>query len=445
MKVSEKDVSHIWLEGRFSRLRDEEGNDIEVVFGGRQAAGKGCDFQDAVLKINGIKCCGDVEIHVSSDLWKKHGHDRDHKYNNVILHVALWEKGGLPALLYRGINIPTVILGSAPAQFSLRRQGCPHAERLSCSELEDILRYCGLQRLSVKARGFMELISIQGPQQALYSDICRALGYSRNKVAMSRLAELMPFRMWQEMQGEGIGRKMAIAMGISGLLPSQANPRAIVPSDSMAEKLEREWEFHRHTGERIERYEWCFSGIRPANSPLRRVAALCCLMDGSADKWLQDERDLMENIPDRRAAYAFEAKLMLSGPVYWSCHYDFGRPLRRPQMLLGRGRTREITVNSILPFFLARAWFDGDEEMTRRVADFYCVYPPLPENEITRYMQNLLLPGGWQHINGGMQQGLLHIFHSYCQTRDCSRCPVFMRRRQGWGQRQAARYQSARL
>lgn len=444
VKVCEKEVTRIWQEGRFSRLYDEGGNNVEVVFGGRRAVNRGCDFQDAVLKINGVKCCGDVEVHVSSDLWKKHGHNHNKKYDNVILHVALWDKGGLPAQLHSGISIPTVILGSALSQFTLNRQGCPHAERLSCIELEDILAGCGLQRLSLKAGEFIAQISSQEPHQVLYAGICQALGYARNKMPMSKLAELMPFSRWKEVRGEGVEHKMAIAMGIAGLLPSQSRFMATWPSDRIIEKLELEWKFYQHTGERMQRPEWCFSGVRPANSPLRRVAALCFLMDKIEDSWLQNSRGLIERMNNREAASVLEAKLMLAGQDYWACHYDFGRPLRRPHMLLGRGRAREITINVILPFYLAMAWLKSDGTLADRVIELYSMYPASPENEILRFMQKLLLPGGWQQINSCVQQGLLHLFHNYCRERDCSRCPVFTRQRSGRGRRRAAHCLSVR-
>ena len=418
------------------------GNNIEVVFGGRPAAGRGCDFQDAVLMINGIKCCGNVEIHVTSDLWKRHGHNRDDKYNNVKLHVVLWENGGLPALLQSGISIPTVILGSAPAQFTIDRQGCPYTKRLSCSKLEDILCGCGLQRLSLKAGEFGSLIFTLGPQQALYAGICRALGYSKNKLPMSKLAELISFHKWQEMQGESIERKMAIIMGIAGLLPSQSGLSAELLPDNVTEKLEIEWNLCRGTEKRMRREEWCFSGVRPANSPLRRIAALCYLMSRITSNGLLAGKCLIQDRQCRKAVIALEAKLMLPNHGYWGCHYDFGKPLWRPQKLLGKGRADEIIINSILPFYLALAWMKGDNKLAERVANLYSVYPALPENELTRFMQKLLLPGGWQRTNSCMQQGMLHIFYQYCQTRNCSQCPVFMERRQGRGQRQAARCQT---
>ena len=417
MEICEKDVSRLWQEGRFSRLRDEDGNEVEVIYGGRPAAGPGRDFQDAVLRFNGQKCCGDVEIHVGSDLWKKHGHDRNPVYINVILHVAMWEKGGLPALARDGSKVPTVILSSAPARFAVQRQGCPQAGRLGSGKLGSIVSACGLERLSGKAQEFAGLAGKLGPQQALYLGFCRSLGYSRNKVPMARLAGLLPYEWWQIRQDRSPDLKLSVALGKAGLLGPQPLPE----------------------GENMQRSEWCFSAVRPANSPLRRVAALCGLMGKGDALSLRALRDLIANTGKGRAAAELEARLLVGEHGYWACHYDFGRPLRWPMSLLGRGRAREIVVNSILPFFLAHGQATGDDELAQSAAGLYSCYPALPENEITGYMQHLLWPGGRQEGGACRQQGLLHIFHTYCRVRDCRQCPLAKRRKPGWGPHRAGR------
>lgn len=427
MKICEKDVTRIWHEGRFKWLRDEQGNEVEVVYGGRPVVGAGCDFRDAVLKIGGIKYCGDVEIHVGSDLWKKHGHDRNPQYINVILHVAMWDKGGLPALLPGGSHVPTVILSAAPGQFSFYRQGCPQLGLRSTVEIETIINRCGMERLSIKAEEFAGLICSVGPRQALYLGICRALGYSPNKVPMARLAGLLPCNWWQEMHDREPAFKLAAAMGTAGLLPSQSALAARF--DAVAAAAQQKWELYGYRGETMQRSEWCFSAIRPANSPLRRVAALCALMEKQDVIDLPRISDLIADTESRRLASRLEAWLMVGEQGYWAGHYDFGRPLQRPLSLLGRGRAREIVVNCIIPFFLAYAQEKGDRLLAEKVGILCHSYPALAQNEITRFMQSILTPGGVQQGKALRQQGLLHIFQSYCRTRECGRCPLSTRRR----------------
>lgn len=438
MKICERDLARIWQEGRFRRLRDEHGNEVEIVYGGRPVVGPGCDFRDAVLKIKGIKICGDVEIHVGTDLWRRHGHERNPQYINVILHVAMWDRGGLPALLPGGRNVPTVILSNAPAQFSVPPNGCPQAGRIDSGELEKTIQMCGLERLAIKAQEFAGLIESMGRQQAFYLGVCRALGYSRNKIPMVRLAELLSFSWWVGMQKRGPEFKLMIALGIAGLLPSSSALRT--RPDALATIMQHKWELYGYRGEIMQRSEWCFSAIRPAGSPLRRVAALCYLMGKKDFLDLQRMRDLIINTEHSRLCSRLEIELMVGEQGYWAGHYDFGRPLRRPMALIGRGRAREIVVNCISPFFLALAHEEGDRLLAQRIYELYQHAPALPQNEVTRFMQQLLMPGGVERSSALRQQGLLHIFHEYCRTRDCGRCQLAKRRRKGWEPHRGVHY-----
>jgi len=432
MKISEKDVSRIWQAGEFRWLRDDAGRSIEVVYGGRPAARPGCDFQDAVLGINGVKCCGDVEIHVTTDLWKKHRHDRNPAYNNVILHVAMWEKGGLPALMHGGREIPTVILNCVPVQpAAAHRPCCPHV-RWPGAGLMEMLTVCGLQRLAAKSREFEALICRDTPGQALYLGICRSLGYTRNKSPMEKLAGLLPLSWWHGAAAESREQKLAAAMGAAGLLPSQNEGVACSGPDGLAEALEREWHAGNYCGRPMQRSEWCFNYTRPSNSPLRRVAALCALMEKTAIGWLPYFRSLLEAADGSKAAALIGKSLIIKDKGYWSEHYDFGSHMNRPSAILGKGRAREITINSILPFYLAYGRHRRDDALVRKAAGIYTAYPVLPENEVSRFMKLQLMLEG-ERINGCRQQGLLHIFHTYCRTRECDKCPVSMRRRPGWG------------
>jgi hypothetical protein len=432
MKISEKDVSLIWEAGEFRRLYDDAGRSIEVIYGGRPAARPGCDFQDAVLEIDGVKCCGDVEIHVTSDLWKKHGHDRNPAYNNVILHVAMWEKGGLPALMHGGAEIPTVILNCAPVKSAnVNMKRCLHV-RGPDDGLMDLLTVCGLQRLSAKSREFGELICRDMPGQALYLGICRSLGYARNKGPMARLAELLPLSWWQSAEAEGRGRKLAVAMGTAGLLPSQNPSQTSSSAGRLAAELECEWRACGRDSRPMQRSEWCFNYSRPANSPLRRVAALCALMEKHGPGWLQFFLGLIEAADGGKAAALIEKGLVIKEEGYWGGHYDFGSKMNRPASVLGKGRARETVVNSILPFFLAYGRYRPDDGLMRKIIDIFTNYPALPENEVTRFMELQLMLERRGGINGCRQQGLLHLFHTYCRTRECEKCPVSMRRRPGW-------------
>jgi hypothetical protein len=88
--------------------------------------------------------------------------------------------------------------------------------------------------------------------------------------------------------------------------------------------------------------------------------------------------------------------------------------------LIGRGRAREMVVNVLLPFSFA--WADG--QLREHALELYRNYPRLEENQITREMSRQLLVGSGVVNSARRQQGLLHLYKSFCLERKCSQCPL---------------------
>ena len=69
-------------------LKTSDGDPVEVIDPGLHNHNAGPDFFNAKVKIGQTLWVGNVEIHDKSSDWYLHGHDKDQRYNNVILHVA---------------------------------------------------------------------------------------------------------------------------------------------------------------------------------------------------------------------------------------------------------------------------------------------------------------------------------------------------------------------
>ena len=89
-----------------------DGRRVRVIDPGLLNTDAGPDFFNAKVEIDGHLWVGNVEIHVRASDWKRHHHDEDPAYDNVILHVV--EKDDAPVTRINGEIIPQVELHVSP-------------------------------------------------------------------------------------------------------------------------------------------------------------------------------------------------------------------------------------------------------------------------------------------------------------------------------------------
>lgn len=247
------------------------GEALRVMSPGRRGTGPGPDFRDAVLKTrNGKFLVGDVEVHRLPGGWKGHGHDRDSRYNNVVLHVVF--RGGGAAALELGIEAPTVALEGMeiPVQSTNERRIFPCHDaipRLGKARIEEVLGRAGETRFQSKAARLRLRSAYVLPEEVLYAGLMEALGYSANREPFRRLALSLP-HAWLRKQALGLpGRDREpwlerALVGASGLEGSTVNGSGVPPL--------------------LQASDWKVGGLRPANQPRRRLQGAALLLH----RWL---------------------------------------------------------------------------------------------------------------------------------------------------------------
>lgn len=385
-KITEGLLARVWQ----SRvLCDRElvavgGEGLRVIYPGRINGEGGPDFHHAIIATNGGDLRGDVELHVRSSGWQAHGHHRDPHYNGVILHVVMWHDRERPTVLQNGKSVPVLSL-------------CPYLEDVDWSSsllaiadepcrgtvaclgdalVGEVLDRAGEERFRSKADCFRAELAVKGGDQVLYEGLMRALGYSKNKETFWELARRMPLEMLEEIVQRESLESCGAALGAA--LWGEATL-----------------------------VEWHLCGVRPTNIPQRRIAGAGYLLAryrarGLVQGLLQLVREADAGSGHRR----LEAGLMIR-------RGDYGT-------LIGQGRAREMVVNVLLPFSFA--WADGP--LGEHAIELYRTYPRLDENQITREMRIQLLVGSRVVNSARRQQGLVHLWKSFCLERRCPQCPL---------------------
>lgn len=447
--LREEDVAQLWQACPWGAklLRTTGGEQIQVVYPGRRNLGPGPDFLDAIIALDGRRLRhGHVEVHTTTSAWRAHGHSPDPAYHNVMLHVVWEDDGPIERGPLRTLALAEHFVGSFPEQYTA--QALPAFQ--PCADLHTqsdpmtvgmLFATLGERRLRTKAERMLAAIEHHGPEQTLYAALLDALGYSQNREAFRQLSDALPWAVVEPhlvRQPPAEQRGEALFLGAAGLLPSQrgATPRrdttcrAPTPHEqAYVHALESLWQQF-HLEPVAPAAAWVRRGVRPVNAPARRVAAagrLCarlaaagpvqaCLDLTDSSDWTQALRRLQE-------AFALPA----ARSAYWATHCDFGVPLRgAPQSLIGGERVREILINVIVPFLLAYGEVSGEPELSDRAVTLFRRAPAAGQNRLIRSMRDDVfgLPPKYAPMTAARQQGLLHIYHTWCREKRCDACAV---------------------
>lgn len=360
---------------------------LSVIFRGIPSDAGGPDYQDAILSRGGMELLsGDIEFHVRASDWVHHGHHRDRRYNNVILHVVwhaddpdtVTQDGRAVPVLELGTNLQADVSSAAVQPGSLAPHPCiARLARIQPEVLAAGVRSLALDALRARADRLAAEATATSPSQALYGALLESMGYASNRQTFRALAEAAPYE-W--LMGIDPPRRCDVLLHVAGFVPSSAVP---VPA-------------------RLPATSWRLTRIRPGNHPARRIAGIATLLerfspslaDGVIDATLRSDRP------------ATVRKLLIA-PVQGGTS-------------IGAGRADEAAVSVILPFVLAM------ELQTEKIERLFLAYPSPPHTRWTRVMTGMLGEAGkpmvvrkaWQH------QGLHALYHRQCRFERAGGCPV---------------------
>jgi hypothetical protein len=433
--ISERLVQCVWYDQRLKldSLQTADDRRVRVVFQGWWNLEAGPDFKHATIQIGDEpEHTGDIEVHLRAEDWDHHGHERDPHFNDVILHVVLWEAGSrhvprtragqiLPqVVLQHQLDAPLdqlhdeIDLDAYPHNAGNHQGRCAQViHSLPVESFAALLDAAGDERFATKVRRFSRWIHRVGPEQAFYEGWMEALGYKANKMAFRSLAQRVPL---SEMASH---RKhlAAILFGVGNLLPTTiAKSR-----DAQMKRLWNAWWKLRPDFEDkiLPVASWRFHGVRPANHPHRRLGAAVAL--------LKKHPNLMEKIIGGVESDADPVKLFAEiRDDYWSYHFTLGgRTQSRASELIGESRAREIVANIVLPFVVAHARERGDEKLAQAAMTRYADLPAAPSNSVVRLANIQLFEKSAvarRYVRTArQQQGLMQIFQDFCLN-DKSAC-----------------------
>jgi len=423
LPFSEADLSRLWQDQTFppEALTTIGGERLRVVYRGRRTGGAGPDFRDALIAAPGALLRGDVELHVRSSDFRRHGHHLDAAYAGVVLHLVFRDDdGGATPLPGGGRALVVALEGwvegrSQEIQSWLRRpalwrEPCQSAVPRSGAEaVAATLDRLGDMRFRARAAAFARRLAGEDADEVLWRALVEALGYGGDGQIYSTVAAGVP---WQRLRAAMLAAAAAAptaarAAQAYGLLAAvaKAGPggrgRAVRPANRPESRLRGAGALAARFAERGPVSH--FKGLLEATT-----------QDGEGESGRAEH----ENVVPTRFPIS-DLKSRAARPS----HSERGAVTAMIAMLsvppyVGRSRAVELLANAVLPCLAAL----GPEGRARRAEALYERLPLPARYGAVRHLHEAA--GRAVRVDFRRQQGMLYLLKQYCTQGGCGRCPL---------------------
>ncbi|MDO6389827.1 DUF2851 family protein [Pontibacter sp. BT731] len=417
--MKEEFLHYIWQHQYFDKtdLYTVEGEEVQVLRVGMYNTDAGPDFKEAIIRVGEVEWSGSVELHLRGSDWRRHQHQLDFKYNQVVLHVV-WEADEAVRRT-DGTLIPTlelkdrVNLAMLQTYEQLRR--APFA--IPCAgfwqQVPDITKTMMLgraltERLELKGEEVLQVYrQLSNDWEATaFQVLCKALGFKINQEPFERLARALPMQVVRKHQHD-LFQLEALLFGQAGFLAE--------PADDYCTGLAKEHAYLSHKYNlrelAMQRHHWNFLRMRPANFPTVRLAQLAAL--------LHKHKSLFSTIIHTEDVKSYNMLWQAPVSAYWQKHYTFGAESKAGQAQLGKSSAQNLTINVAAPLLAAYAVHTDQPEHLDKAVDLLEKVKEA-SNRITRQYEEL----GWKAASAADNQAALGLYKRYCQPVNCLRCAI---------------------
>ncbi|MFC4873855.1 DUF2851 family protein [Negadavirga shengliensis] len=418
----QEDFLHlVWKYQYFDKklLQTSQGLPLSILKIGYHNRHEGPDFMEAQIQLDGIDYFGHIEIHMHSSDWKNHQHQRDTRYNAVILHVV-WKHDQEPCR-EDGTTIPTLELqGKVMLDVVRNYERLLFSQRkILCSEglslIPEILRFSMLEkalveRLQQKSEAVLGLLEQNQNdwEETAYQWLFYCFGFKTNSDAMLKLAKSLSFKLLKKNSGRPEIQE-ALVFGQAGMLNAEQG-------DEYYRKLRQEYLFL------VKKYnlkngvypgEWKFMKVRPSNYPTIRLAQVAVLLGKSPNLF----SNVLYELDNRET---FHSILKVEVSAYWRTHHYFGKEnKKRLNGALSQVVLDLLAINFVIPLWYAYGRFSELADWQEKCFNFLQDIPAEQNGIIRKYEEE-----GWEPHNAYDSQGMLGLFNHYCSHKKCLDCKI---------------------
>jgi hypothetical protein len=416
--MSEDFFHHIWKYRLFDQLelKTTEGEQVEILKPGNHNYDSGPDFFNGKIKIDSTVWAGNIEVHINSSDWKKHLHQHDKAYDNIILHVV----NNADVVLYRssGEVIPTIEIkdriherlylkyldfNSCEGSIPCEKQIAKVPSFIINSTLDKLL----LERLERKSLEIINSLSLNNNnwEETFYQQLARNFGFKTNAEPFELLAKSLPSIVLRKHKSSLLQLE-AMLFGQSGMLFEHFE-------DKYPQQLQNEYAFlkQKFKLQPIEKHLWKYLRLRPINFPTIRIAQFANLIFSSDH--------LFSEILEIEDAALIKKIMNVSVSEYWETHFVFDKTSIKKTKHLGDEAINNIIVNTVVPFLFVYGKQKNNELYINKAISLL---------ETTAGEGNTIIQK-WSSLGlstktAAETQALLQLKNEYCSHKKCLSCSI---------------------
>jgi hypothetical protein len=398
------------LWSRFSEtwkgLVTTNGDTVKIISSGFANVNHGPDFKNAHIKIGQTEWFGNIELHLRTSDWFRHGHDKDPKYQNIVLHVV-WTHD------HNSFDISPVLELSRFLCDNFCEADINISNILACNDgiVKDIKKEKIFfenqvtSRYERKIEKILFLIHAKrgNIEQVAWELLSRTFGYKVNADCFEELARSISFDIVRNYIGDRLTLE-ALLLGQSGLLPSK-------PKDDYIKSLAECFEYLKWKhGLSSTHCTPVFLRMRPMNFPTIRLVLLASLLSGC--------EDIFDRLLSCQTLGCLKEIFSINVSSYWLDHFIPDKHSKKVDKKIGGQLMHSIVLNFLIPLQLAIKKRNGLADKGINNLEWLRILKP-ERSSILR----LFKKAGIHPTNGFESQALLELYQNRCLCQECKGCP----------------------
>lgn len=416
--MKENLLQFIWKFKLFSSptLKGVNNEIIDVLNAGTENLNSGPDFKNAKIYIDNQLWAGNIEIHIKSSDWYLHQHQKDERYDAVILHVV-WEHD---VEVFRKTNEPVVtielknhissnVLSNYQQLFSknLNWINCEkNIDSVNDFKVNNWLESLYFERLVGKSDEILQLLKKANNnwEAVLFVLLAKNFGLKTNAEAFLNTANSFDFSIVRKVSGNQELLE-ALFMGQAGLLEGNAEVAYFQQLKKDYDYLRIKYKLHPISKDQVQ-----FFRLRPNNFPTIRWSQLAALY--------HKNQHLFSIMLATQHKIQFYELFKVTTSFFWENHYTFEKESKKSIKKVTKNFIDLLLINTIIPVKFVYFKSMGKDDLTQLIELIEEIKPE--KNNIIANFNSLKI----NSENALKTQALLQLKNEYCRKHRCLSCVI---------------------